>query len=140
MPDRQRPIHDIVRQLERAWNDGDSQHYAVVFAADADFINILGMHYKGRSTIEAGHREIFDTIYKDSRSNYSVEDIRLLGEDVAIACGDKFWRSPGTSMGLWQITERRWRCFPRSVLPIRMMLTPGSTSPLPTRRSQTCWS
>lgn len=78
-------IRDLVKWLEISWNSSASAGFATPFAEDADFINILGMHYNGRSSVEAGHRRIFDTIYKDSRSTWSVEKVRFVRTDVAIA-------------------------------------------------------
>lgn len=77
-------IGHIVRQLETAWNAGSSSEFAAPFAADADFINILGAHYNGRGVIDAGHRLIFDTVYADSRNNFTVERLRFIRPDVAI--------------------------------------------------------
>jgi uncharacterized protein (TIGR02246 family) len=79
------PIRDLVRWLEMSWNSGASAGFATSFAEDADFINILGMHHTGRSAIEAGHRQIFDTVYKGSRVAYTLERVRFVRPEVAIA-------------------------------------------------------
>ena len=83
--DVEEPIRDLVRWLEMSWNSSASAGFATSFAEDADFINILGMHHTGRSSIEAGHRQIFDTIYKGSRVGYALEKVRFVRPDVAIA-------------------------------------------------------
>lgn len=77
-------IVDIVKELERAWNAGDSAGFARHFAEDADFVDILGRHHKGRATIEAGHREIFETFYRGSRNHYEVEGVRFVRPEVAV--------------------------------------------------------
>ena len=77
-------LRDIVRGLEAAWNRGDSVAWAEFFAEDADFIHILGGYFNGRTTIEQGHRAIFDTIYKGSTNKFTVNRIRFLNPDVAI--------------------------------------------------------
>lgn len=78
-------IGHIVRHLEAAWNAASSSEFAAPFAVDADFINILGAHYNGRGVIDASHRLIFDTVYEGSRNNYTVERIRFVRPDVAVA-------------------------------------------------------
>lgn len=78
-------IHQIVRQLEAAWNAADSAAFAAPFAEDADFVNVMGEHHQGRANIEAGHRQMFDTIFKASRVTYTVEGIRSVRPDVAVA-------------------------------------------------------
>ena len=84
MTSDEKALHEMVYQLEAAWNAADGQGFAEAFAEDADFIHILGGYYKGRAAIEAGHRMIFGTIYKGSAVRFSVERIRLLRPDVAI--------------------------------------------------------
>jgi uncharacterized protein (TIGR02246 family) len=84
MANEQQALTKVVEQLETAWNNGDSVAWASLFAEDADFIHVLGGHFRGRSSIEQGHRTIFDTIYKGSTNRFEVEKIRFVGESVAI--------------------------------------------------------
>jgi uncharacterized protein (TIGR02246 family) len=84
MTDEERALHRLVYQLESAWNAGDGDAFAGLFADDADVIHILGGYYTGRDAIRAGHRMIFGTIYKGSTVHYSVEKIKLLRPDIAI--------------------------------------------------------
>lgn len=77
-------LRDIVRGLEAAWNSGDSAAWAEFFADDADFIHILGGYFNGRTTIERGHRAIFDTIYKGSTNKFTVNKVRFINSDVAV--------------------------------------------------------
>ena len=78
-------IRELVGQLEAAWNSGDSSAWASHFADDAIFIHIYGGQIDGRAAIEAAHRQIFDTVYRGSRNSFSIEGIRLVRPDVAIA-------------------------------------------------------
>ena len=84
MTDDDRSIREIVKQIEAAWNASDSAGFAAPFAPDADFVDILCRRHQGRAVIEAGHRQIFDTIYKGSRCEYKVERIRFVRPDVAV--------------------------------------------------------
>jgi uncharacterized protein (TIGR02246 family) len=84
MTTNERPLHEVVEKLESAWNNYDSAAWAALFAEDADFIHILGGHFHGREAVERGHRQIFDTIYKGSHNNYTVEGVRFVRPDVAI--------------------------------------------------------
>jgi uncharacterized protein (TIGR02246 family) len=54
-------------------------------ADDVDFINVLGEHHQGRDAVTRGHQFIFSTIYKDSRVRYTVDRIRYVRPDVALA-------------------------------------------------------
>jgi uncharacterized protein (TIGR02246 family) len=84
MTSEEKALHKMVYQLESAWNAGDGDAFAGLFADDADLIHILGGYYSGRETIRAGHRMIFGTIYKGSTIHYSVEKIKFLRDDIAI--------------------------------------------------------
>jgi uncharacterized protein (TIGR02246 family) len=84
MTSDERALHQLVYQLEAAWNAGDGAGFAEAFAEEADFVHILGGYYSGRPAIEAGHRMILGTIYKGSTVRYSVEKIRFLKSDVAV--------------------------------------------------------
>jgi len=84
MTNDEKSLHEMVYQLEAAWNAADGQSFAEAFAEDADFIHIIGGYYTGRPAIEAGHRMILGTIYKGSTVRYSVEKIRFVRPDIAI--------------------------------------------------------
>ena len=84
MANDEQALRDIVAQLEAAWNRADSVAWANHFAEDADFVHVFGGHFNGKVAIEAGHRRIFDTIYKDSTNKFEVEKIRFAGDAVAI--------------------------------------------------------
>jgi uncharacterized protein (TIGR02246 family) len=81
----ERAIRDIVARAEAAWNASDSNAFAAEMTDDVAFINVLGERHTGRETVARGHRHIFDTIYKGSRVHYTVEDIRFVRPDVALA-------------------------------------------------------
>jgi uncharacterized protein (TIGR02246 family) len=78
-------IQEIVKGLETAWNAGDSAAFCASFAADMDFIDVLGNHHQGCPVVERGHRRIFDTFYKGSKQQYAVEKIRFIRPEVAVA-------------------------------------------------------
>ena len=77
-------IHDILKQLEAAWNAGDSRRWTAFFADDATFIHIFGGQLDGHAAIEGSHRVIFDTIYKGSRLSIESRSIRFVRPDVAV--------------------------------------------------------
>jgi uncharacterized protein (TIGR02246 family) len=78
-------ISKIVYRLRDGWNAGDGRAFAAPFAEDADYVIVNGVRIKGRGAIEAGHQQIFDTIYKNSRISATVESVRFLCDNVAIA-------------------------------------------------------
>ena len=83
-PDDRAAVEKIVGQLEAAWKAMDGSAFAAPFAADADFVNIRGEHFRGRDTIAAGHTAIFRTIYAGSTTRMTIEGARLLRAEVAL--------------------------------------------------------
>ena len=77
-------IQGILQNLENAWNRYDSVGFADAFVEDANFIHIFGGQLDGRPAIEAAHRHIFDTIYKDSHASFALQSIRFLRPDIAV--------------------------------------------------------
>lgn len=80
-----RAIAEIVARAEAAWNKGDAAAFCAEMADDVDFINVLGERHQGREVVTRGHQFIFSTIYKDSRVRYTIERIRHIRSDVALA-------------------------------------------------------
>ena len=77
-------VEAIVSRLESAWNAMDADAFAAPFADDADFVNIVGEHHRGRPAIVAGHRAIFRDFYADSTARMEVIAARSLRPDVAL--------------------------------------------------------
>jgi uncharacterized protein (TIGR02246 family) len=71
--------------LVSAWNAGDAQSFAKTFQANGTFTNVNGTTYSGKDAFEQRHREIFAGPLKGSRATMTVQDVRLLRPDVAIA-------------------------------------------------------
>lgn len=78
-------IRKIVIAVKDGWNAGDGRAFAAPFAEDADYVIVNGMRIKGREIIAAGHQNIFDTIYKNSQIAATIESVRFLRDDVAVA-------------------------------------------------------
>ena len=77
-------MRESVKQLETGWNTKSGAVFAKPFAEDADYVVINGMYIKGRAAIETAHQRIFDTIFKDTKINLTVKQIRFLRSDVAV--------------------------------------------------------
>jgi uncharacterized protein (TIGR02246 family) len=77
-------IRALVSTYAEAWNRGDADGFASVFAPDADFTSIRLDRAHSRAEIASGHAAIFATIYKGTRLQADVERIRYVRPDVAI--------------------------------------------------------
>jgi uncharacterized protein (TIGR02246 family) len=77
-------IREIVAGLVDAWNTADGAKWASHFTGDADFVNIFGMHGKGRHAIADAHDMIFHGVYAGSTLETEVRQMRLLHPNVAL--------------------------------------------------------
>ena len=84
-PEDERAVREVIAHCEAAWNAGDGTAFATCMHDDVDFVGLLGERYHGKEIVESGHKHILSTIYKGSKACYSVERIRFLKPDVAIA-------------------------------------------------------
>jgi uncharacterized protein (TIGR02246 family) len=76
--------HEIINRQEHAWNAGDGEAFAAPFADDADFVNVLGEHHRGRTTIAAGHQGIFDTVYRGSSVRCRLVQAKRVADGVIV--------------------------------------------------------
>lgn len=53
--------------MANAWNSGDGEAYADLFAEDCDYVAFDGTHLSGRSANARHHQALFDTVLVGSR-------------------------------------------------------------------------
>lgn len=78
-------LHALVQAQADAWNRGDADAFAAAFAEDGGFTNIRGDTFRGRAAYAQRHDEIFKGFFRDSRVTMRVDELRMVGPDVAIA-------------------------------------------------------
>ena len=84
MNEDERSIRQIVTAFEDAWNRHDMEAFAELFADDADFVNVVGMWWKGRSEIKAAHIASHETMFRNSRLSFRDSNVRFFTSDIAI--------------------------------------------------------
>jgi uncharacterized protein (TIGR02246 family) len=99
-------IETVVSAVVEAWNRHDMQVYSAQFTADADFVNVVGMHFRGRPQIEAVHVDLHRTIFKNSMIRAVSTTVRPVNDQVAMA--HVAWEMTGAE-GLpgWNVPELR---------------------------------
>jgi uncharacterized protein (TIGR02246 family) len=85
MPSDVAKIEALEQEQAQAWSAHDADRYARLFTEDADVVNVLGWHWKGRAELERKLSRAFALVF--ARSQLSVHDVgvRFLKPDVAIA-------------------------------------------------------
>jgi uncharacterized protein (TIGR02246 family) len=68
-----------------SWNKHDFNDMKDYIAEECDFINIVGMHWKGRKDIQYAHQTFHDQHFKNTPMEKRSLSIRFLKPDIAIA-------------------------------------------------------
>ena len=91
----------VMNGFPEAWNRHDMKAFGALFTPDADFVNVTGLHWKGREAIQLNTAFLHGAIPADSagvtlpKSAYAIFktshittkqiDVRFLRKDVAVA-------------------------------------------------------
>ena|SRR6185369_3703991 len=91
----EKAIRKIVSELHETWNRYDQEARAALFAEDADFTNVRGMRFHGRTEILEFHQSpLMIGMFKGSRSTPTEVKVRFIKSDVASA--DCRWEMTGS--------------------------------------------
>lgn len=66
------------------WNRHDMKAFAALFAEDADFVNVIGLRWRGRAEIQKEHEALHATRMKSSHLAAVETSVRFLRPDVAV--------------------------------------------------------
>jgi uncharacterized protein (TIGR02246 family) len=92
-------VRKIVADFEKAWNAHDMPALATLFREDADWVNKVGMHWRGCDEIMIAHRAFHETIFKNHKMHTDAVETRSIAPGVAVAVvvatGDGFTAPDG---------------------------------------------
>lgn len=74
----------VPRGFARAWNRGDADGLADLFAPDADFVNVVGLWWRDRESIRRAHEYGLRVIFPGTTMRVSGVRVRMLGDDAAV--------------------------------------------------------
>jgi len=78
-------IRKTVGGFEEAWNAHDMKAFAKLFREDAEWINAVGMHWRGRDAVVAATTAFHETFLKTNQMKLDAVETRSLGAGYAIA-------------------------------------------------------
>jgi uncharacterized protein (TIGR02246 family) len=95
-------VRNVVAAFAATWNRHDLDAFGKLFAPDADFVNVTGLLWTGRQSIQAQHAYVHGTIpanspgfserdrpyygiFKNSTLKFDQIDVRFLRKEVAIS-------------------------------------------------------
>ena len=93
-------IERVFAHQAEAWNRHDMHGFAADMTPDADWINVVGMHWHGRDTIEHAHAALHHLpLFANSRMVPGALEVRPLSPDVALAVWQADIKDAGPTPG-----------------------------------------
>ncbi len=118
-------IADAVRAMtedwKAAWNAHDMSRMAKLLTDDADFVNVLGKHWKGAEDIERAHAVMHESQFRESTWENERVEVQTLQPGIGLAHfrwsiqGDYdpngTYRKPRSGLFSWLVVESQgaWR-------------------------------
>jgi uncharacterized protein (TIGR02246 family) len=84
-PSDERAIREMNAAVEAAWNKHDAATLDQRFVEDCDFVNVFGEWISTRDKLVKIHTALFAGPFRESYKRFTVEKIRFVRQDVAIA-------------------------------------------------------
>lgn len=78
-------VRKVVAGFENAWNTHDMRAFGKLLREDAEWVNIVGMHWRGRTAVVAATTAFHETIFKNTGMKVDAVQTRSLGDGYAIA-------------------------------------------------------
>ena len=78
-------VRSVVESFADTWNRHDMEALAGLFTEDAQFVNVVGLWWRGRDEIRGAHEFTHRTLFKLSHLTVADIDVRFPTADIAIA-------------------------------------------------------
>ena len=78
-------IQRLAAEFERAWNAHEMNRLGDIVTEDVDFVNVIGLHWKGRQRALEAHVFIHQGLFKDSVWANERVTVQFIRPDVALA-------------------------------------------------------
>ena len=109
-------IRQVVADFAAAWNRHDAAATVTCFADDLDHVSVRGRWQRSRAELEQTQRQYHATIWQGVTYHPTVEHIRFLRPDIAVAIVRGVFRSESgardTARSTWVMSNEggRWVC------------------------------
>jgi uncharacterized protein (TIGR02246 family) len=78
-------IRAAVRTFETGWNNHDMSAMFQEFTPDAEFVNIVGMYWRGLPEVKRAHQVMHDAWFRNVPNHIEDLQVRVVAADAAIA-------------------------------------------------------
>ena len=77
-------VEAVARSYVSAWNAHDMNAMRATLASDAEWVNVVGMHWRGRDQIVFAHAAMHAGMFRNNRLNLKAISSRQLAPGVAV--------------------------------------------------------
>ena len=81
-------IRDVAFGFEKGWNQHDMDAMFKSFTDDAEWVNIVGMHWVGLADVKKAHKVFHETMFKNTELKIENITVRKISNDTAVALLD----------------------------------------------------
>lgn len=80
-------VRGVVSAYETAWNRHDMAEFGRLFTEDAEWVNIVGMWWRGRADVQKAHQAFHEVMFRDVPLHFTDVAVRTVAPGVAVAIG-----------------------------------------------------
>jgi uncharacterized protein (TIGR02246 family) len=77
-------VRGLAAQFERAWNTHDMNVLGLIATEDIDFVNVAGLHWKGRAEVVREHADRHKVRFRNSVWRTERVTVRFVAPEVAL--------------------------------------------------------
>lgn len=104
--EQQEVIRDATEHYMALWNAHAIAEHSQLLTEDADLVNVVGMHVRGRQDIQKQHEQLHSTIFSKSVSR--ILDLSIAAVDNATVLVHMHWEMKGAAkLPGWNVPEPR---------------------------------
>lgn len=93
-------IQKVLNNLSDAWNVHDMDAFVAETTPDVDWVNVVGMHWKGRAAVRKAHIAFHKTMFaKSTLMPAQITELRELAPGVALVVYDSKIEGVGLTPG-----------------------------------------
>ncbi len=78
-------IRQVAKDYETDWNKHDMNAFANLFTEDAEWVNVVGMVWRGKPEIMKAHKVAHETNFKNRSIQLDNMTVRFIRPDVAVS-------------------------------------------------------
>jgi len=78
-------VEAAIRTFETGWNRHDIEVMFQVFTSDAEWVNVVGMWWRGLADVKRAHRLYHETVFANTPFTIDAIHVRSVTPDTAIA-------------------------------------------------------